>query len=159
MLNRTEKMWYTLLKRWWWMYRFAIESLLQWKEKENRKPLLLMGARQVGKTWLMKEFGKKYYDKVVKFESIFWEISSRKSSTIFIKKVYWSGLDGKYSIICGLQFMIYSTPKSRCFASVALCVIWFCRSQIRYRRTGSPALRICDIIIIREKYKETKSWT
>ena len=40
------------------MYRFAIESLLQWKEKENRKPLLLMGARQVGKTWLMKEFGK-----------------------------------------------------------------------------------------------------
>lgn len=38
------------------MYRFAIESLLQWKE--NRKPLLLMGARQVGKTWLMKEFGK-----------------------------------------------------------------------------------------------------
>lgn len=46
------------------MYRFAIESLLQWKEKENRKPLLLMGARQVGKTWLMKEFGKKYYDKV-----------------------------------------------------------------------------------------------
>ena len=53
------------------MYRFAIESLLQWKEKENRKTLLLMGARQVGKTWLMKEFGKKYYDKVVKFESIF----------------------------------------------------------------------------------------
>ncbi len=46
------------------MYRFAIESLLQWKEKENRKPLLLMGARQVGKTWLMKEFGKKYYNKV-----------------------------------------------------------------------------------------------
>ena len=52
------------------MYRFAIESLLQWKEKENRKPLLLMGARQVGKTWLMKEFGKKYYDKVrAAFES------------------------------------------------------------------------------------------
>ena len=52
------------------MYRVAIESLLQWKEKENRKPLLLMGARQVGKTWLMKEKKKKYYDKVAKFESI-----------------------------------------------------------------------------------------
>ena len=51
------------------MYRFAIESLLQWKEKENRKPLLLMGARQVGKTWLMKEFGKKYYEKAVRFSS------------------------------------------------------------------------------------------
>jgi hypothetical protein len=41
--------------------RFAINDLLKWKEKSNRKPLVLMGARQVGKTWLMKEFGRKYY--------------------------------------------------------------------------------------------------
>ena len=45
------------------MFRFAIEKLLMWKEKETRKPLIIMGARQVGKTWLMKEFGKKYYEK------------------------------------------------------------------------------------------------
>ena len=45
------------------MFRFAIEKLLMWKEKEVRKPLIIMGARQVGKTWLMKEFGKKYYEK------------------------------------------------------------------------------------------------
>ena len=45
------------------MFRFAIEKLLMWKEKEARKPLIIMGARQVGKTWLMKEFGKKYYEK------------------------------------------------------------------------------------------------
>ena len=39
------------------MYRTAIEQLYRWKEKNNRKPLIIRGARQVGKTWLMKEFG------------------------------------------------------------------------------------------------------
>lgn len=42
------------------MYRFAIKKLFRWKEKTNRKPLIIKGARQVGKTWLMKEFGKKH---------------------------------------------------------------------------------------------------
>lgn len=45
------------------MYRTAMDDLLQWKEKINRKPLIIMGARQVGKTWLMKEFGKTHYEK------------------------------------------------------------------------------------------------
>ena len=45
------------------MYRFAMNDLLQWKGKKNRKPLIIMGARQVGKTWLMKEFGKNCYEK------------------------------------------------------------------------------------------------
>jgi len=44
------------------MYRSTIEKLETWKKSENRKPLVIYGARQVGKTWLMKEFGKKYYD-------------------------------------------------------------------------------------------------
>lgn len=43
------------------MERFATQELKKWKEKPNRKPLVLMGARQVGKTWLMKEFGSKHY--------------------------------------------------------------------------------------------------
>jgi len=43
------------------MYRFAIEKLYKWKESKNRKPLIIEGARQVGKTWLMKEFGAKAY--------------------------------------------------------------------------------------------------
>lgn len=46
------------------MIRFAMEKLRNWKEKDNRKPLIIMGARQVGKTWLMKEFGKTCYEKV-----------------------------------------------------------------------------------------------
>ena len=45
------------------MYRTTMDALLQWKEKINRKPLIIMGARQVGKTWLMKEFGKTHYEK------------------------------------------------------------------------------------------------
>ena len=43
------------------MYRIAIEKLLKWKQSKRRKPLIIEGARQVGKTWLMKEFGKKEY--------------------------------------------------------------------------------------------------
>jgi len=41
------------------MYRIAMEALYKWKNKNNRKPLIIRGARQVGKTWLMKEFGAK----------------------------------------------------------------------------------------------------
>ncbi len=43
------------------MYRTAIEKLLKWKQSKYRKPLIIEGARQVGKTWLMKEFGKTAY--------------------------------------------------------------------------------------------------
>lgn len=46
------------------MKRLAYEGLLKWKSKQNRKPLLIKGARQVGKTWLMKEFGKNEYESV-----------------------------------------------------------------------------------------------
>ena len=43
------------------MYRIAMEKLLKWKQSKRRKPLIIEGARQVGKTWLMKEFGKQAY--------------------------------------------------------------------------------------------------
>lgn len=46
------------------MLRFAMQELQEWKKKDNRKPLIIMGARQVGKTWLMKEFGRQCYEKV-----------------------------------------------------------------------------------------------
>lgn len=45
------------------MYRDAIEKLEKWKNRKNRKPLIVRGARQVGKTWLMREFGRKNYEK------------------------------------------------------------------------------------------------
>ena len=45
------------------MYRYKIEDLKKWKTSIDRKPLIIRGARQVGKTWLMKEFGKNEYEK------------------------------------------------------------------------------------------------
>ncbi len=47
------------------MYRIAMEKLIKWKESSRRKPLIIEGARQVGKTWLMKEFGRRYYTDTV----------------------------------------------------------------------------------------------
>ena len=49
------------------MRRNAIAELVNWKNSEDRKPMILKGARQVGKTWLMKEFGKNYYKNYVYF--------------------------------------------------------------------------------------------
>jgi len=46
------------------MFREAIKDLIKWKDKENRKPLIIRGARQVGKTWIIKEFGRTQYKKM-----------------------------------------------------------------------------------------------
>lgn len=49
------------------MQRKALVQLLDWKKSPRRKPLILKGARQVGKTWLMKEFGRLNYEKAFYF--------------------------------------------------------------------------------------------
>lgn len=49
------------------MKRTAMGKLVAWKSSDERKPMVLKGARQVGKTWLMKEFGKNYYKSFVYF--------------------------------------------------------------------------------------------
>ena len=49
------------------MKRDIENSLLEWKNREDRKPLVLMGARQVGKTWLMRDFGKRNFARVHEF--------------------------------------------------------------------------------------------
>ncbi|OUO58560.1 ATPase [Collinsella sp. An271] len=46
------------------MDRFLMNELIAWKNRPRRKPLILNGARQVGKTWLLKEFGKRHFDNV-----------------------------------------------------------------------------------------------
>lgn len=57
--------------------RNAIQTLIEWKSSKDRKPMVLKGARQVGKTWLMKEFGKNNYDNYVYFN--FDEVDELKS--------------------------------------------------------------------------------
>lgn len=49
------------------MVRDAYQYLSNWKNKPDKKPLVIQGARQVGKTWLMKEFGRKEYPKTAYF--------------------------------------------------------------------------------------------
>ena len=75
------------------MYRIAIEKLLKWKEKKHRKPLIVGGARQVGKTWLMKEFGKQYYK-----DTIYINFDSNSRMT----ELFASDLDTK-RLIMGLE--------------------------------------------------------
>lgn len=62
------------------MERIAMKELVSWKNKPGRKPLIIRGARQVGKTWLMKEFGKNEYSQTVyvNFES------SKLLKTLFV---------------------------------------------------------------------------
>lgn len=49
------------------MKRNEMQDLVQWKNDEERKPMVLKKARQVGKTWIMKEFGSQYYENYVYF--------------------------------------------------------------------------------------------
>lgn len=63
------------------MERTAMQALKHWKNNAERKPLLIRGARQVGKTWLMKEFGKNEYSQTayINFES------SKSLKTLFLE--------------------------------------------------------------------------
>ena len=49
------------------MERLILKKLLNWKNSPYRKPLILKGVRQVGKTWILKEFGKCYYENTAYF--------------------------------------------------------------------------------------------
>ena len=49
------------------MERYIINDLLKWKNSKHRKPLILKGVRQVGKTWILKEFGKQHYENTAYF--------------------------------------------------------------------------------------------
>jgi len=49
------------------LQREIMDSLIRWKESESRKPLIIQGARQIGKTWIMKKFGELHYDYVAYF--------------------------------------------------------------------------------------------
>ena len=53
------------------MYRDLMGELVAWRNRSNRKPLLLRGSRQTGKTWLMEEFGREQFDSVVKIDFMY----------------------------------------------------------------------------------------
>ena len=49
------------------MRRYIKEQLIKWKNRKDRKPLILKGARQVGKTYILKEFGEEQYENIAYF--------------------------------------------------------------------------------------------
>ena len=49
------------------MKRFIMNELIKWKNSDDRKPLIVRGARQVGKTYILKEFGNENYENVAYF--------------------------------------------------------------------------------------------
>ncbi|MDR2971427.1 MAG: AAA family ATPase, partial [Bacteroidales bacterium] len=61
------------------MRRNALESLIEWKSRLGRKPLIIYGARQVGKTWLMKEFGRLRYKSI----AYIWFEKNRRMHDLF----------------------------------------------------------------------------
>ena len=72
------------------MKRSKLIELIKWKNSASRKPLIIRGARQVGKTWLMKEFGSTQYERTVYFN---FEKNSR------LKSLFTDGFDIKRIII------------------------------------------------------------
>ena len=69
------------------MYRESIVSLMKWKEDKFRKPLIVRGARQVGKTWLLQEFGRTSYTKFIYVN--FEETSSLQTIFTGDFDIYW----------------------------------------------------------------------
>ncbi|MDR0607039.1 MAG: AAA family ATPase [Candidatus Peribacteria bacterium] len=71
------------------MYRKQLEHLKVRQRSPTRKPLLLTGARQVGKTFLLKEFGKEFYQNTIyiNFDRIIPEISSLFETNIDPQKI------------------------------------------------------------------------
>lgn len=47
------------------MYREKIEELIKWKKEDRKNILIIKGAPRTGKTWILKEFGEKYYEKII----------------------------------------------------------------------------------------------
>ena len=74
------------------MKRLLYNELIEWKNKKDRKPLILNGARQVGKTWLLKEFGTKEYkhlayincDENPDMKNIFYDLIQTGLSELFL---------------------------------------------------------------------------
>ena len=81
------------------MKRDVYDSFLAWKAKTGRKPLVLMGARQVGKTWLMRDFGKRNFAHVHEFNFD----GSADLASVFVNTKKPDDLLRKLSIIGGVK--------------------------------------------------------
>ena len=81
------------------MYRTLTENLREWKANPDKKPLIILGARQVGKTWLMKEFGKNEFKSIAYFNFE----STRELSAIFAHGFHMNQILSALSVIAGFK--------------------------------------------------------
>lgn len=89
------------------MYREAIEKLIKWKSSNRRKPLIIEGARQVGKTWLVKEFASNYYKNLIyinfeqqlELRNIFQQNLNIKRILLDLEAVYSQKIDATNTLI------------------------------------------------------------
>ena len=91
------------------MYRIAIEKLIKWKESKRRKQVIIEGARQVGKTWLMNELGSSCYEKTFYFnfdkeESLKDIFKNNKNPTRFLELL---GILKEDKILPGKHLIIF----------------------------------------------------
>lgn len=132
------------------MEREIINDLLKWKESKNRKPLIIHGARQVGKTYIVKKFGKKYYDNLiyVNFETN-QELSSQISNSIDAKYVI-NKLELFYGekIIPGKTLIFFDEIQANERALTSLK--YFCEDAPEYHIIAAGSL--LGIAINRENY-------
>ncbi|MGN0282662.1 MAG: ATP-binding protein [Prevotella sp.] len=87
------------------MERLVLEQLKTWREKKDRKPLILRGARQVGKTWLLKEFGRSCFKSVcyVNLEK------KERLQSIFEGDISVSDIIDQLSVYCGKRIQPQET--------------------------------------------------
>ena len=132
------------------MEREIINDLIKWKESENRKPLIIHWARQVGKTYIVKQFGKEYYDNLiyVNFETN-QELSSQISDSIDAKYVI-NKLELFYGekIIPGKTLIFFDEIQANERALTSLK--YFCEDTPEYHIIAAGSL--LGIAINRENY-------
>ena len=108
------------------MKRELYNKLIEWKNNPNRKPLVLSGARQVGKSWLLEEFGRTEYERVVRFsldraERVRGVFESKGSAEEMLRKL--SALAGK-DIMPGNTLLIIDEVQE-CPQAIE-CLKYFC---------------------------------
>ena len=133
-----------------YMYRKVSEYLKQWKESKYRKPLIIQGARQVGKTYAILEFGRQHYDNVAYFN---FQTSESLAAT-FDEDIRPSYLLPILAHICGQTITRGNTLIV--FDEIQLCeravasLKYFCEEAPEYHVIAAGSL--LGVAVNREKY-------
>ncbi|MCL2097230.1 MAG: ATP-binding protein [Bacteroidales bacterium] len=122
------------------MYRTKIRELIQWKISKGRKPLIVQGARQVGKTWLLKEFGKTEFEqtvyvnfeKEIRLQELFLQDLNPKRIITALETFFETKIDVENTLIIFDE--IQSAPKG------LTSLKYFCEETPEYFVTASDSL-------------------